>query len=221
MMMLKSNMACRHGIIELFDQMRETKIPMLVVSAGIKDNIDTIFQEMLRGISGPWIHKMSYEELQALYNFKVIANTFKYDLKPDPVSRRMEKTIADFDDRVLHCMNKREFVNEIHREELQPMMRKNVLVLGDLVTDIDMVDPNRHDQMLKVGFLNKMQNEHLFDYYMEQFDIVICRDGPLLPVNLIVDTIVSNSETTNADSLKQYTSLPQLSELCTLLLDKQ
>ena len=69
-------------------------------------------------------------------------------------------------------------------------MRKNVIILGDLVTDISMAEPSRHEQTLKVGYLNKIQNEHLFDFYMESFDVVIYKDGPLVPVNMIMDTII-------------------------------
>ena len=161
---------------------------MVVVSAGIKDNIDTVFHEMLRGLNGEY--KVSYDELRALYNLSVVANTFKYENKFNPVSKRIERTVTDYDRRVLHSMNKREFVNEIYKEELQNSMRKNVIVLGDLVTDIAMVEPSRHEQTLKVGYLNKIQNEHLFDFYMESFDVVIYRDGPLVPVNMIMDTII-------------------------------
>ena len=87
-------------------------------------------------------------------------------------------------------MNKKEFVNQISRDQLRPLMRKNVILLGDIVEDIDMVDESRHSQCLKVGYLNSSKNEHLFDYYSNNFDIVIRRDGPLVPVNLIMDTII-------------------------------
>lgn len=69
-------------------------------------------------------------------------------------------------------------------------MRKNVLVLGDLVTDIDMVDPKRHDKLLKVGFLNHKDAEYLLDHYKKHYDVVVTRDGPLLPVNILMDSIL-------------------------------
>ena len=90
---------------------------MVVVSAGIKDNIDTVFHEMLRGLNGEY--KVSYDELRALYNLSVVANTFKYENRFNPSSKRMERTVIDYDRRVLHSMNKCEFINEIYKEELQ------------------------------------------------------------------------------------------------------
>jgi len=42
-------------------------------------------------------------------------------------------------------MNKNEFVNEISKERLEPMMRKNVIVMGDIIEDIDMVTSENHN----------------------------------------------------------------------------
>ena len=67
-------------------------------------------------------------------------------------------------------------------------MRENVLVLGDIVEDTDMVDHSQHENILAVGFLNDMdKNGHLLEQYMEAFDMVITGDGPLTPVNVILD----------------------------------
>jgi hypothetical protein len=63
-------------------------------------------------------------------------------------------------------------------------MRPNVILLGDIIEDCDMVDKSKHDQVINIGFLNNMnKNAHLLDNYMEYFDMVITGDGPLEPVN--------------------------------------
>jgi hypothetical protein len=67
-------------------------------------------------------------------------------------------------------------------------MRPNVILLGDIKEDCDMVDRSNHDQVLNIGFLNK--NTNLLDSYMESFEVVITGDGPLLPVNVILDQIL-------------------------------
>lgn len=89
------------------------------------------------------------------------------------------------------------------------MMRKNVMVLGDLTQDANMIEPTNYDQRLFVGFLNDMNNEHLLSHYLEAYDVVITRDGPLSAVNLLVDAIGNNLED---DTLKaeEYKQLPQL-----------
>lgn len=191
---------------------------MVVVSGGIKDVIDSVFFEILSTMEANKTgEQLEYEELSALYKLSVISNTFKYENRPNPVSNRIERTAIDYDDRLLHSMNKNEFVNEISEEQLRPVLRKNVIVMGDIVEDIDMVDPSKHDQVLKVGFLNSKKNEHLLDHYMENFDLVVTRDGPLNPANLIMSAVTTEKE--NRERLgRQYSDIPQLRELCKTLL---
>jgi len=70
-------------------------------------------------------------------------------------------------------MNKREFIYE-HINDL----RENVMLLGDILEDSQMVDHNRHSKVLKIGFLNNLDKfGHLKEAYMEEFDVLICDDG--------------------------------------------
>lgn len=66
-------------------------------------------------------------------------------------------------------------------------MRPNVILLGDITADCDMVDPASHDQVLNIGFLNK--NMDMLDSYLERFDFVISGDGPMTPVNRVFEQI--------------------------------
>ena len=87
-------------------------------------------------------------------------------------------------------MNKKDFVNRIAKEDIQDKIRPNVILLGDIIEDCEMVDKDKHDQVLNIGFLNNMQkNGHMIDNYTESFDIVITGDGPLNPVNSIINRI--------------------------------
>jgi len=86
-------------------------------------------------------------------------------------------------------MNKNEFVNEINKEKIQHHKRKNAIVVGDLVEDITMINDTDFNQILKIGFLNDMKNEHLLDNYLAAYDVVVCRDGPFLPLNLVMDVL--------------------------------
>jgi hypothetical protein len=42
-------------------------------------------------------------------------------------------------------MNKKEFVNQIAYKDIAHMMRPNVVLLGDIIEDCDMVDKTNHD----------------------------------------------------------------------------
>lgn len=61
--------------------------------------------------------------------------------------------------------------------------------------------------------------------FLENFDIVICRDGPLLPLNIILDTLTVDPTTGHQGSqeqgekIKKYAKeFPQLEEIADLLL---
>ena len=66
----KSKMACRHGMAELFEQIKSNNIPFVVVSGGVKEVIDVILYEMIRelfakkGEDASSYNLQEYERLQ-------------------------------------------------------------------------------------------------------------------------------------------------------------
>jgi hypothetical protein len=42
-------------------------------------------------------------------------------------------------------MNKKEFVNKIAIDDIREKMRPNVILLGDIIEDCEMVDKDKHD----------------------------------------------------------------------------
>ena len=59
-------------------------------------------------------------------------------------------------------------------------IRQNIIVMGDIVEDVKMVDETKHDIVLKIGFLNDIENQsHMIEKYMDTFDMVIAGDGCL------------------------------------------
>lgn len=68
-----------------------------------------------------------------------------------------------------------------------------MVLMGDILEDALMADPALHDTILSVGYLNDMETKgHLFDKYLDTFDIVIEGDGPLTPVNKLLRSITSS-----------------------------
>ena len=80
----KSKMACRHGMAELFEQIKSNNIPFVVVSGGVKEVIDVILYEMIREQTSKKDQNVSsydlqeYQQFQELYNFTVLSNTFHF-----------------------------------------------------------------------------------------------------------------------------------------------
>ena len=73
--------------------------------------------------------------------------------------------------------------------------RKNVLIMGDILDDVKMIRESMHETVLKIGFLNDIQNNsHLTQEFLKAFDIVIMGDGSLHPVNYLLEKVFSNDE---------------------------
>jgi hypothetical protein len=69
-------------------------------------------------------------------------------------------------------------------------LRKNVLIMGDILDDVKMIRESVHETVLKIGFLNDIQkNSHLTEEFLKAFDIVITGDGSLYPVNHLLESV--------------------------------
>ena len=97
---------------------------------------------------------------------EILSNTFKYEDRYNQETQRVEPTAVDYDPRLLTSLNKKEFVHESVEIELKHMMRKNAIVLGDIIEDLDMVTEEKHQEIIKIGFLNDIKNEHLKEVYL-------------------------------------------------------
>jgi hypothetical protein len=69
----------------------------------------------------------------------------------------------------------------------QRQLRDNVILLGDLIEDAGMVDPEKHDTIVKVGFLNEPDDEKL-EGFAQVYDVVVQQDGCMHAVNAILRT---------------------------------
>jgi hypothetical protein len=69
-----------------------------------------------------------------------------------------------------------------------------------------MVENNKHHQVLAIGFLNDLEkNGQMIESYLEAFDIVILGDGPLTPINMILQNIAgSNVDSQGFEQLEKF-----------------
>mmetsp|Transcript_12715 Transcript_12715/g.21420 ORF Transcript_12715/g.21420 Transcript_12715/m.21420 type:complete len:151 (+) Transcript_12715:817-1269(+) len=126
--------------------------------------------------------------LLALFNTTVVANEFSFEKVTDPESGAHDLLISDFDrGNILHCMNKNSFLKENAREKMESRLRKNVILMGDIVEDSQMVGDPDHETVVRVGYLNDSKTDtEVLERYKDTFDVVVTGDGPLLPVNLLL-----------------------------------
>lgn len=159
----KQKLQLREGGIDFFKFLAAERIPLLIFSSGIGDIIKEFLED--KKLSTPNVH--------------LVANFFEFDQKG--------KTVG-YQKPLIHVFNKNE--TEIKGTPYYRAIkdRKNVLLLGDILGDLQMTEGIRHEEILKVGFLNE-EKDKLLKSYAEAFDVVILDDGPLDYVNELLEKV--------------------------------
>ena len=154
----------RKGTLEFFNDLSKNNIPLVIMSAGPGDMI----KEYLK--AGNVLYK----------NMHVIANLFEFDKNGKAIGFRGP---------IIHAFNKSETSVKglpIYNELLK---RKNVILLGDLIGDVGMVEGFPYENLIKIGFLNSNVEERL-DEFKKNYDVIILGDGDMSYVNKLIGEIV-------------------------------
>ncbi|MDP2951542.1 MAG: hypothetical protein Q8N55_04110, partial [bacterium] len=106
-------------------------------------------------------------------NLYIISNEFVWN--------KQGKAIA-YKEPIVHTLNKGEVGLKHFGITEEILTRKNVLLLGDSIDDIDMAKPFKPKTMLKVGFLDFDISERLAAY-KSAFDIVLLNNSPFDFIN--------------------------------------
>ncbi|MFP4515051.1 MAG: hypothetical protein ACLFNO_03565 [Parcubacteria group bacterium] len=153
----------RDGSNEFFDFLQEKEIPILIFSAGIGNLIKAYLEKR---------NKLSN-------NVHIIANTFIFD---------SQGYATGYEKDIIHTLNKSE--TKIENQYYQKMIskRNNVILLGDSLGDLGMVNDLDVNCIIKIGFLNK-EIETKLDLYKSNFDVVITNDGSMSYVNQLLQDL--------------------------------
>ncbi len=153
----------REGALVFFDELYMFKIPLLIFSAGV----------------GNMIEGYLLKENKLYDNIHIISNTFKFDERGFAVGYGGE---------IIHVLNKSE--TKIHDEKYSDSIknRRNIILLGDSISDLDMVADVKFKEIIKIGFLNENKDKKL-DLYLKDFDVVITDDGSMDYVNELIKEI--------------------------------
>ncbi len=148
----------REGVLKFLKNLKEKNIPLIILSSsGVGDTIP-----------------MYLEKEGILYeNIHIISNFYKWDEKGNAIGVH---------EPIIHVMNKSEISVKslpIYNELLK---RKNVLLIGDSLGDLGMIEGFDYDNLIKIGFLNENVEENL-EQYKKNFDVVIADDGSFDYVN--------------------------------------
>ncbi len=162
--MRNGSVQSREGALNLLGISKNKKIPMLIFSAGLGD----LIKEWLK-----------YVDKECL-NIHIVSNFFKFDELGN---------VKGYANHIIHSSNKKEIEIKETPYYTDIKGRRNAILIGDQLEDLQMTEGLSHDTVITIGFLNEEVEENL-DIYSKSFDIVILKDGPMDYVNeLIVELI--------------------------------
>jgi len=156
----------RQGTSELLDFLNKNNIPLIIMSSV--------------GLGGDSI-SMFLEKQGKLYNnIHIISNSFKWDKDGNAIGVKKP---------IIHNMNKDEtsvkglpIYNKLKK-------RKNVILLGDSLSDTDMIKGFDYINLISIGFLNYDVKASL-EHFKQAYDIVILNDDSMNYVNELLKEVV-------------------------------
>lgn len=161
------NIKLRAGAADFFKFLKSRGIPLIIMSAnGLgAESIDFY-------LKGAGNHSK---------NIHVISNSFIWDKNGRAI---------DFKRPIIHSANKDEAeIKDFPAIWKKVKERKNVLLLGDQLSDLKMISGFKYGHIIKIGFLND-RAEKKFKRFKNNFDIIIPGDGPLYGVNRLLKEVL-------------------------------
>jgi len=137
-------MAFRKGARKFLESMSKNNIPVLIISAGIGNFIE---QFLIK-------NNCNFNNIYIVSNFIVFKDGISSGIR----------------DNIIHSLNKNEVAIPEYIKELIKD-RKNILLLGDSISDIKMAPIETRKRALKIGFLEEKEEENLKSF-IDSFDIV-------------------------------------------------
>lgn len=149
----------RKGIKEMFEACLHLKIPVIVISGGLKEVIDILLQI--------YLGDTLYSQLMENKLMIILANSFHYDSSTSIVN--------GYDNPFIYTFNKSDYVvNSIQNELMLNSKDINIIVIGDHLNDYDSINKCNCDNVIGIGFINynNYSNKQAFDDLIKQFKSV-------------------------------------------------
>lgn len=154
----------REGLDIFLQQLAKKDIPVLIFSAAIEDLLIGLLQK----------------EKLLFPNMHIVSNQFAYDKNGN---------VTGYMNEVIHVFNKDELVvrHKPYHNEIQS--RKNVILLGDSLGDVNMANGIDHHVILRICFLNDVTVKN-FETFKDAYDVIILNDGTFEYVNELLEEII-------------------------------
>lgn len=154
-----------------FKTLASKNIPLLIFSSGLGD----IIKEFLK------VQNLFLE------NVHLVANEFIFD-STGTVTGFSKPMITVFSKNELQLNNK-EYKGDIKE-------RKNVILLGDSLGDLDMASGLDYNEIITIGFFDKFKAElknELLEKYQTAFDVVLTDNSDFSYINNLLEKIIKNN----------------------------
>ncbi|KAG6434213.1 hypothetical protein SASPL_105836 [Salvia splendens] len=170
---VKSRIAFRDGVTELFELLERSNVPVLIFSAGLADIIEEVFRQKLH---------------RPFKNVKIVSNRMVFDQngKTIHVLNKNEHAI----DMAGPVHEELGYSEESTPDASSVKLRTNVLLLGDHIGDLGMSDGLNYSTRISVGFLND-NIESSSDSYQKAFDVVYLNDASMWGVVKLASQLCS------------------------------
>jgi cytosolic 5'-nucleotidase 3 len=153
----------RSGVDKFLKFLHINSIPLLIFSSGLGD--------MILGYLA--------KENKLTPNVHILSNIFEFDKQGYAIGFRGD---------IIHTMNKSE--TKIRDEKYKQLIanKKNVILLGDIIGDLGMINDMDSNIIIKIGFLNE-DIENNLELFISKFDIVVTNDGTMSVINNLLDEL--------------------------------
>ncbi|MCX6740595.1 MAG: haloacid dehalogenase-like hydrolase [Candidatus Parcubacteria bacterium] len=156
----------RPGAEELLKELNQQKIPLVIMSSA--------------GLGTESISLVLQREKSLYDNINIISNEFEYDQSGQAIKVK---------EPIIHTLNKDETMIQQFPAYQAVKNRPNVILLGDNLEDVGMVDGFDYDNLLRIGFLNENVDRNS-EIYKKNFDVVIINDGGMEFINIILKEVI-------------------------------
>jgi len=157
----------RHGFSDFVNILKENNIPLVIMSAS--------------GLGDEAISTYLKQEEKLYDNIHIISNSYKWDESDNLIGVKQP---------IIHIMNKDETAIQNFPVFETIKNRKNVLLLGDGLSDIGMVKGFDYENLIKIGFLNENVEENL-ESFKANYDVLILNDSPMDYINKLLREMIN------------------------------
>jgi len=159
----KNHIKLRPGVNNFFNLLKQHQVPIVIMSGAPAYMIQK--QLEISGLLSKNVH--------------IVANWYEFN---------DDGYVIGFKKPIVHSLNKYETTVSEFPFFKQLEERKNVMLLGDQIDDLGMIEGFEYENLLTIGFANEEKDEIKFD---QKFDILITNNDDFSFINETVKKIIS------------------------------